>query len=117
MPRGEGDDKLSWKLTLTGVFDVCSYYNWLSGTLTNVFPWKSIWCVKVPKMVSFFLWTTTRDGKLTIDNLVKRGQSLVNWCCLCWCDGESMDHLLLYFNVSMLMLYGVKFFRCLGSNG
>ena len=52
MPRGEGDDRLSWKLTRIGVFDVHSYYYflisnvhsyyiWLSGTLT-LFLWKSI---------------------------------------------------------------------------
>lgn len=31
MPSGEGDDNLSWQLTRTGIFDVCSYYNFLSG--------------------------------------------------------------------------------------
>ena len=38
MPRGEGDDRLSWKLTRIGVFDVHFYYIWLSGTLTYTFP-------------------------------------------------------------------------------
>ena len=44
MPRGaqvRGEDKLSWKLTPNGVFDMC-FYDWLSGDLTVVFPWKSI---------------------------------------------------------------------------
>ena len=41
-----------------------------------------------------------KDGILTIDNLVKRGQSLVNWCCMCWCDGESVDHLLLHYKLA-----------------
>ena len=50
----------------------------------------------MPKQVSFISWTTANDGILTIDNLVKRGQSLVNKCCLCYCDGESVDHLLLH---------------------
>ena len=83
MPRGVGEDKLSWKLTPNGVFDVRSFYNLLFGDLTVVFPWKSIRYVKVPKRVSFFLWTAAKDGILIIDNLVKRGQSLVNWCCMC----------------------------------
>ena len=68
------------------MFDVHSFYKLL---------WECIWCAKVPKQVSFFLWTAGNDGILTIDNLVKRGQSLVNRCCLCCCDGESVDHLLL----------------------
>uniref|UniRef100_A0A7N2QZ21 Reverse transcriptase zinc-binding domain-containing protein n=1 Tax=Quercus lobata TaxID=97700 RepID=A0A7N2QZ21_QUELO len=97
MPRGGGEDKLSWKLTPNDVFDVRSFYNFLFGDLTVVFPWKSIRYVKVPKRVSFFLWTAAKDGILIIDNLVKRGQSLVNWCCMCQCDGESIDHLLLHY--------------------
>ena len=67
-------------------------------------------------MVSFFLWIEARDGILAIDNLVKRGQSLVNWCCMCplligvACVGV-MGKLwtISYFIVSWLKLFGVKF--------
>ena len=41
--------------------------------LLMLFLWKSIWCVEVPKGVSFFLWTAARDEIFTIDNIVKRG--------------------------------------------
>ena len=81
---------------MSGVFDVCSFYQLLSGPNNGVFPWECIWSAKVPKRMSFISWTTANDGILTIDNLVKRGQSLVNKCCLCYCDGESVDHLLLH---------------------
>ena len=85
MPRGEGGGLLSWKLTRSGVFDVRSYYNFLCFVQPSLraFPWKSIWGLKVPKRVSFFLWTATWDAILTIDNLVKRGQPMVNCCFLC----------------------------------
>ena len=73
-----------------------SFYNSLSAPSTFPFSWKCIWSSKVPKKVSFFLWTVARDSTLTIDNLVKRNLSLVNWCCLCHCDGETVDHLLLH---------------------
>ena len=73
MMRGEGDDSRTWKLTQTSVFHVCPYYNILSSSITDVFPWKIIWCVKVPKNVSFFSWTTSWGGILIIDNLVQRG--------------------------------------------
>lgn len=43
MPRGEGDDNLTWKLTKTGLFDVHSYYKLLSSPLTEIFPWECIW--------------------------------------------------------------------------
>ena len=65
-------------MTTSGVFDVHSFYKLLFGPNTDEFPWECIWCAKVPKWVSFFLWTTANDGILTIDNLVKRGWSLVN---------------------------------------
>ena len=96
MPRGEGIDNLIWKLTPNGVFDVRSFYNSLSTPPTFPFHWKCIWSIKVPSRVSFFLWTATRDSILTIDNLVKRNLSLVNWCCLCRCDEETVDHLLIH---------------------
>ena len=54
MPRGDGDDTLTWKLNRSGV---CSFYNFLSilsGPPTVSFPWKSIWSIKVPNSVSFF---------------------------------------------------------------
>ena len=70
VPRGEGEDTLTWKLSKKGVFDVRSYYKLLFGPCNEVFPWECIWCTKVPKWVSFFLWTVARDGILTIDNLV-----------------------------------------------
>ena len=60
------------------------------------FPWKSIWCVKVPKRVAFFLWIAARGGVLTIDNLVKKKLPLVNWCCLCRGKEEIVDHLLIH---------------------
>ena len=43
MPRGEGDDNLTWKLSQTSVFDVRSDYNLLPGPLIDAFPWKCIW--------------------------------------------------------------------------
>ena len=71
MPRGEGDDQLVWRLTKFGVFDVHSFYKLLSSPNTDTFPWECIWRTKVPKRVSFFLWTAANDGILTIDNLIK----------------------------------------------
>ena len=99
MPRGQGDDKLTWKLNHSGVFDVRSYYNLLTnpaGSSSIPFPWKCIWSTNVPKRVSFFLWTVARGSTLTVDNLVLRHLPLVNWCCMCRCNEETMDHLLLH---------------------
>ena len=47
-------------------------------------------------IIIFFLWTIAWDRILTINNLVKRELSLVNWSCFCRCEGETVDHLLLH---------------------
>ena len=72
--------------------------------------------MKVPKKVSFFLWTTTLGKILTLDNLTKRGFSLVNWCCMCRSNAETVDHLLIHCD-TMLMLCEEMFFRCLEFSG
>ena len=95
LPR-RGDDTMIWQLNHSGVFDVHSFYTSLLAAPLVSFPWKSIWCVKVPKRVTFFLWTAARGGLLTIDNLVKKKLPLVNWCCLRRCKEETVDHLLIH---------------------
>ena len=91
-----GDDTMVWQLNHSGVFDVRSFYKSLLKALSVFFPWQCILSVKVPRRVSFFLWTATRGGILTIDNLVKKNLPLVNWCCPCQCEEETVDHLLLH---------------------
>ena len=44
----------------------------------------------------FFVWTAAWNKILTCDNLRKRGYNLPSWCCMCHCNGESVDHLLLH---------------------
>ena len=72
----------------------------ISGTLNSLFRWKGVWKPKVPMQVAFFLWTAAHDWVLTLDNLMFRGRSLENQCCMCCCDGESVDHLLLHCPVT-----------------
>ena len=114
IPSGEGEDILIWQLNRSGVFDVRSFHIALLKAPSVSFPWQSIWCVKVPKRVSFFLWTAARGGILTIDNLVKKNLPLVNWCCLCRCDEETVEHLLLHCKFAyalwseVLIMFGVQ---------
>ena len=90
------EDRMCWRPSLTKGFHVKSYYKVLSSPGGGVFPWKSIWKVKVPPRIAFFSWTAALGKILTADNLRKRGLILVSWCCLCKADGESVDHLLLH---------------------
>ena len=114
IPRGKGDDVMIWQLNRSGIFDVRSFYNSLLKAPSVSFTWQSIWCIKVPKMASFILWTVARDGVLTINNLVKKNLLLVNWSCLCQCDEETADHLLLHCKFAhalwseVFLMFGVQ---------
>jgi hypothetical protein len=61
----EGDDKMCWIPVQKKSFRVKSYYKVLSSPIQSSFPWKSIWKVKVPPRVAFFVWTATLGKILT----------------------------------------------------
>ena len=81
------------------------YYNLLMGSNDYCFPWKSIWKQKIPSRVAFFVWTAALGKFLTIDNLRKMKVWILDWCYMCKCNGESIDHLFLHCPVG----YGVWF--------
>lgn len=94
---GDGEDTLFWEgLRAKGVFSVLSFYRMLEGGGVGVFPWKNIWAVRSPSKIAFFVWTTALNRILTIDNLIRRRHVLVNWCCMCCRDAETVDHLLVH---------------------
>jgi hypothetical protein len=78
------------------------------------FPWRSIWRVKPPPWMAFFVWTNALQKILTLDNLRKRNVVVVEWCCLCKKNGKSIDHILLHCEVvrelwsCILKLFGVE---------
>ena len=85
-----------WCLKGNGKFDTRSYYNTIRGAAESIFPWKGVWKAKIPKRVAFFVWTAVHRQILTLDNLILRGRILVNWCCMCHRNEETVDHLLLH---------------------
>ena len=113
IPRGDGGDRLCWGLNGSGKFDIRSFYHKIWNAAPSTFPWKDIWKVKVPKRVAFFMWTAAHGQILTLDNLMLRGRPLVNRCCMCCCNEESVDHLLLFCSIAhslwtyMLRLFGI----------
>ena len=96
LPSGTDGDRLRWKLTKNGDFTIRSYHHKLQGSSSVVFPWKGIWKIKAPRRVSFFVWIAAWDRILTGDNLRLRGFDFVDWCIMCRCCGETVDHLLLH---------------------
>ena len=59
------------------------------------------------------MWRATHGQILTLDNLMLRGLPLANCCCMCCCNAESLDHLLLFCLIAhslwmyMLRLFGI----------
>ena len=56
-----------------------------------------------------------RSDPCVLDNLMRRGLPLVNWCCVCWSNGESMNHFTsLWYCPCYHVLCGGMYFRYLG---
>ena len=95
LPLVTDGDRMRWKLTKNGDFTIRSYYYKLNGSSSVAFPWKGIWKVKAPRRVSFFVWIAAWDRILMGDNLWFRFFDFVDWCIMCCCCGEIVNHLLL----------------------
>jgi hypothetical protein len=102
-PHSREVDSMVWTPSCHG-FVVKSYYTMLQSGEHISFPWKSIWKVKALSRIAFFLWATTLDGILPVDNLIRRGFQLVNRCC----PIRKMGKLLIIFFsiVSILLTFG-----------
>ena len=83
-------------MTKNGNFNIRSFHHKLHGSSSIVLPWKGIWKVKALRCVSFFVWIVVWDRILTSDNLQRRGFDFINWCTMCHCCREIVDHLLLH---------------------
>ena len=123
LPSGIDGDRLKWKLKKNGDFTIRSYYHKLHGSSSVVFPWKGIWKVKASRRVSFFVWIAAWDKILTGDNLRLRGFDFVDWCIMCRCCGETVDHLLLHcgkvyrLRCFVFRIFGISWFAsCTMSN-
>ena len=91
----EGGDHMWWLLKKNVEFDIQLYSNALKGSFSVIYHWNGIQRVKVPRRVSFFIWTVAW-GKIFTGGNLRRGLSIVEWCCMCQCSGEIVDHLLLH---------------------
>ena len=90
------EDRLVLKESLTNGFSVSLMYRKLRYSLPTDFPWQSIWNPIVPPKLGFFAWEASWGKVLTLDQLKRRGISLVNRCCLCEENEETIDHLLIH---------------------
>ena len=79
---------MPWCLKGSGKFDTQTFYKEIWDANISPFPWKSIWTVKIPNRVAFFVWTAALGRILTLDNF-SEGLPLVNWNCMCQRNGEN----------------------------
>ena len=87
---------MRWKLAKNRDFHIRSFYHKLHGSSSVFSSWKCIWKVKASRHVSFIVWIAAWDRILTGDNLRLTGFDFVDWCIMCHCCGEIVDHLLLH---------------------
>jgi len=78
-------DIMVWTPSSRHGFAIKSYCSMLTSPSSeepSSFPWKSIWKVKAPPCIAFFLCATALGRILMMDNLRRRGFQLINRCCL-----------------------------------
>lgn len=82
-----------------------NFYAALEVGRVVLFPKNIIWNPWVLSKVNFFsLCGKQVGGKvLTLDNLQKRGRSLVNRCFMCKQEGELIDHILLHYSKARIL--------------
>ena len=90
------EDRLLLNEFRTNGFSVSLMYRKLRYSLPTDFPWRSIWNPIVPPKSGFFAWEASWGKVLTLDQLKRKGIPLVNWCCLCEENEETIDHLLIH---------------------
>lgn len=109
-------DQFRWGDTDKKEFSVKVAYKMLGpqNTITENWPWKLIWKIKLPPKISCFGWTALHKACLTRDNLNKRKFHLTNRCYRCLKDSKSYSHLLLHCKVAsdlqcmFISLFGLR---------
>ncbi|KAJ9682385.1 hypothetical protein PVL29_018325 [Vitis rotundifolia] len=93
------EDSVFWKEGNHGTFRVKDAFRLLDAPNDTAFPVKCIWVDKVPTKVAFFAWEASWGKILTLDRLQKRGWQLANYCFLCGCIEENVNHILVHCTV------------------
>ena len=91
-----GEDKLLLKNDKEKGFSVKSMYKGFDPSPAIDFPYRLIWNSVVPPKIGVFAWEATWGKVLTLDQLKRRGMTLVNRCFMCEEDEENIDHLLIH---------------------
>ncbi|OVA10703.1 Reverse transcriptase zinc-binding domain [Macleaya cordata] len=91
-----GIDKCQWRATDLKPFTVKSCYTSLIQTFGGEFLENSVW-IRTPTLkLVFTVWAACHAKLPTVDNLMRKGWSMVNICELCKRGAEMGDHLFLH---------------------
>jgi len=98
----QATDQFKWGTTGDGNYTVSAAYKQSRAfnAVTDHWPWKLIWKIKLPPKIVCFCWTALYEACLTQDNLYKRKRIIVNGCYLCQKAAESNRHLFLHCTVT-----------------
>ena len=117
-----GNDKVVWQFQKHGRYSVRSGYNRLKDQLDSnqqrntgmqsQVPspslWKSIWALKVPPKVKFFIWRCMKNALATKTNLRRRGCSPDNTCPICHSAEETVEHALILCPTAQHVWFGLS---------
>jgi hypothetical protein len=101
--KSEGGDKLWWTPSYEWKFVGSSFYKVLTCKEEDPFSRRSIWRTKIPLKVAFFAWLAALGKILTLDNLRKRHVIVIDRCCMCKMNGETVNYLLLHCEVACVL--------------
>ena len=96
------EDFLVWQFSSKGIYSVQSLYKIVNfrGIKPVLVP--SIWKIKIPPRVQYFLWLLSKNKLLTRDNLSKRRKVKDPTCLFC-AEKETISHLFFYCVVAQYL--------------
>jgi hypothetical protein len=98
--QSDVEDSIHWRLTPSGVYSMSSTYAALLQGQTSLLGAKEVWKVKTPREHKFFIWFVIQGRCSTSERLQHHGMDNSGMCALCEQNIESIDHLLLSYDVS-----------------
>jgi hypothetical protein len=104
----DSENALIWKLSSNGVYSVQYLYKVTNFRGIQPVLVSSIWDIKIPPRVQYFLWLLSKNKLLTRDNVGKRRKVDYEWCLFCD-EKESVPHL--FFDCAVVNSYGVVFLK------
>ena len=115
IPLHDMEDTWMWKHTLTGMFSVRSAYfiemtearkqHPSSSSHDSTPVWKWLWSGISPPKVKMFGWKAAHNGLPVRTNLARRGMQVDQICPRCGEDAETIEHMLLFCEVSQKVWY------------